>query len=179
MAPYWVLKSMSTTLGSPPSNGLTFAGVTPADFDELAALRIAAMRESFESVGRFDSERARERLRQSFYPEHTQVIVFGGVRVGFYTFRPVADGFQPDQLYIQPSCRSRGIGSRVIGSLLAEADARGWPVRVGALRDSPANRFYRRRGFVPTREEVWDVYYERRPVIGGSGSRAPDRDAKG
>jgi len=125
MAPYWVLKSMSTTLGSPPSNGLTFAGVTPADFDELAALRIAAMRESFESVGRFDSERARERLRQSFYPEHTQVIVFGGVRVGFYTFRPVADGFQLDHLYIQPSCQSRGIGSRVIGRLLAEADARG------------------------------------------------------
>jgi len=54
---------MSTTTGFTPSNGLTFVGVTLADFDELAALRIAAMRESFESVGRFDPERSRERLR--------------------------------------------------------------------------------------------------------------------
>ena len=63
--------------------------------------------------------------------------------------------------------------------MLAEADARGWPVRVGALRDSPANRIYRHHVFVPTREEARDVYYERRPVIGGSGSRAPGRDVKG
>jgi hypothetical protein len=66
---------------------LAFAPVTESDFDELVALRIAAMRESLERVGRFDPVRARERLRASFYPADTQFIVFDGVRVGFSTFR--------------------------------------------------------------------------------------------
>ena len=51
--------------------------VTEADFDELASLRIAAMRESLERVGRFDPERARERLRATFDPMHTHGIVVG------------------------------------------------------------------------------------------------------
>jgi hypothetical protein len=41
--------------------GIVFFPVLAADFDSLVALRIAAMRESLERVGRFDPERARER----------------------------------------------------------------------------------------------------------------------
>jgi cytosine/adenosine deaminase-related metal-dependent hydrolase len=41
-----------------PVGNITFSAVSNGDFDELVALRIAAMRESFERVGRFDPERA-------------------------------------------------------------------------------------------------------------------------
>lgn len=67
-------------------DSVVFSTVTAADFDELAALRIAAMRDSLERVGRFDLERARERLRKSFYPEHTRFVILDGQRIGFYTF---------------------------------------------------------------------------------------------
>ncbi len=151
-------------MSSPASPTVSFSAVTVADFEELVELRTAAMRESLERVGRFDPERARERLRNSFHPEHTQFILFEGRRVGFYTFRPVADGLQLDHLYVHPDCQSCGVGSLVLRRLLAESDARQLPVRLGALRDSPSNRFYQRHGFVPTAEDAWDIYYVRNPA---------------
>ena len=148
-----------------PAVELSFAAVNDRDFDELVALRIAAMRESLERVGRFDPQRARERLRNSFYPEHTRVIVQDGQRIGFYTFRPADDGFHLDHLYIQPGSQSRGLGSQVISHLLAQSDVQQMPVHVGALRDSPSNRFYQRHGFVKTGEDEWDIYYVRMPEL--------------
>lgn len=146
------------------SSKVIFASVTEEDFEELAGMRIAAMRESLERVGRFDPARACERLRQSFHPAHSEIIVIDGARIGFYTFRPVEDGFQLDHLYVHPDWQSCGVGSLIMGRLLAMADSRQMPVRLGALRDSPSNRFYQRHGFVQTAEDAWDIYYLRVPV---------------
>jgi ribosomal protein S18 acetylase RimI-like enzyme len=159
---------MKQATDSTPSGHLTFTAVSAADFEELSALRIAAMRDSLEAVGRFDPERARERLRKSFYPDHTAFIVVDGQRIGFYTFRPADEGFQLEHLYVHPSCQSRGIGSEVIRHLLSLADASQMPVSLGALRDSPSNRFYQRHGFVQTAEDQWDIYYVRTPRVFGA-----------
>ncbi len=140
---------------------IAFSFVTTTDFDSLVTLRIAAMRESLERVGRFDPERARERLKNSFYPEHTQFIVLDGERIGFYTFRPLADGFHLDHLYIHPAHQARGVGSFVMQHLIAQAEEKQMPIHVGALRESASNRFYQRHGFVPVREDAWDIYYVR------------------
>lgn len=140
--------------------GITFATVSDDDFEELLALRIAAMRESLEAVGRFNPERARERLRKSFYPEHTAFIVVDGERIGFYTFRPIdGGGLQLDHLYVHPNFQSRGIGSEVLRHLLALAYSNRTTVSLDALRDSPSNRFYQRHSFVKTAEDEWDIYY--------------------
>lgn len=160
--------SVSVILKQPITNLLsdrvTFTGVNEADFDELAELRIAAMRPSLERVGRFNPERARERLRNSFHPEHTEFVNFDGHRSGFYTFRPTSDAFHLDHLYIAPSCQSQGIGSYVIRYLLARSDALHLPVHLGALRDSASNRFYKRHGFIQTAEDDFDIYYARMPL---------------
>lgn len=148
---------------SPFSDRITFSSVTDADFDELVALRIAAMRDSLERVGRFDPERARERLRQSFHPGDTEFILCDGQRVGFYTFRPAGDGFHLDHLYVHPAHQSVGIGTHVMRILLCRSDALQVPIHLGALRDSPSNRFYQRNGFVQTAEDEWDIYYVRLP----------------
>ena len=95
-------------------------------------------------------------------PEHTEFVILDGQRIGFYTFRPTDDGFHLDHLYVHPRCQSRGVGSHVIRHLLFQSDARQMPVRLGALRDSPSNRFYQRHGFVKTAEDEWDIYYMRR-----------------
>jgi ribosomal protein S18 acetylase RimI-like enzyme len=144
-----------------PPEKITFTAVSAEDFEELLALRIAAMRESLEAVGRFDPVRARERLRKSFYPEHTAFIVVDGQKIGFYTLRPADGGLQLDHLYVHPNFQSRGIGSEVLRHLLALADASQMTVSLGALRDSPSNRFYQRHGFVQTAEDELDIYYVR------------------
>lgn len=144
-----------------PPHAITYATVNTADFEELAALRIAAMRPSLEHLGRFDPMRARERLWQSFYPEHTQFILVDGQRAGFHTLRPVEGGLYLNHLYIHPRWQGGGIGSQVLRHLLARADALRQPVSLCALRDSPANAFYQRHGFVQTRVDEPDIHYVR------------------
>jgi NAD(P)H-dependent FMN reductase/GNAT superfamily N-acetyltransferase len=150
-----------------PEPKVTLTLVTEADFDELAGLRVAAMRESLERVGRFDLMRARERLRITFSPAHTRFIVFEGEKIGFYATRLEPEGLRLDHLYVHPDFQSRGIGSVILKTILADADARGLPVLVGALKESASNRFYQRHGFTATSESEWDILYVRPPATPG------------
>jgi ribosomal protein S18 acetylase RimI-like enzyme len=144
------------------SGRTTYSPVVEDDFEFLVTLRIAAMRESLEQLGRFDPARARERLRKSFAPQHTQFIEYDRQRVGFYTLRPSDDGHYLDHFYVHPSFQSLGIGSEVLQRLLVQADLEQADVRLCALRDSRANRFYQRHGFSQTAEDEWDIHYLRR-----------------
>lgn len=144
-----------------------FAPVAAEDFESLAALRILAMRDSLERIGRFDPDRARARLLDGFDPAHTRIILAQGRRVGFVVVRREAGDLLLEHLYILPDRQGRGIGSAVMRSILAEADAEGLPVRVGALRGSEANAFYRRHGFEPAGESEWDLYYRRPARVPG------------
>lgn len=142
---------------------VTHVNVSESDFEELADLRVAAMRESLERVGRFDPQRARDRLRASYAPEHTRVIEIDGQRVGFFTVRPTADGLSLDHLYIHPTFQNRGIGGIVMHQVLAQADGIGMAISVGALRESASNAFYQRHGFIKSHETEFDVHYTRLP----------------
>lgn len=127
--------------------------------EALAALRVEAMRESLENVGRFDPARARERFLSSFSPAHTRHVVHGGQRVGVVVVRPEAGSMVLDHLYLHPSSHGRGIGSAVVRLLQAEAAASSRALHVGALKHSRSNRFYLRHGFRPLAEGDWDNYY--------------------
>lgn len=143
------------------AGALRDAPVGEADFDALLAIRIEAMRDSLERLGRFDPERARARLRATFRPDHAWFIERDGARIGFYALRPDGDGLRLDHLYVVPAAQGLGVGGQVLGRLLRDADLRGLPVRVGALRGSDSNRFYRRHGFEPVAESEWDIDYLR------------------
>ena len=54
---------------------LRFQPTTVEDFGVLVDLRIDAMRESLEAIGRFDRNRSIERFRSSFAPEKTKKII--------------------------------------------------------------------------------------------------------
>lgn len=140
---------------------LRYQPACEADFEALLALRIAAMRPSLEAIGRYDPELARARLRASFVPAHTHHILLDGVPIGFYALKPEADALLLDHLYLLPTQQGQGLGSQVLHAIFAEADQQGLPLRVGALRGSPANRFYLRHGFMQTAEAEWDIYYLR------------------
>jgi GNAT superfamily N-acetyltransferase len=127
----------------------------------LASLRVEAMRDSLERIGRFDPVRARERFLSGFSPEHTRHIVLGGERVGFFVVQSHDRSLLLDHLYVRPGHQGKGIGAAVLAQVFEEADAAGLPVRVGALRGSASNRFYARHGFVPVEQGEFDNYYVR------------------
>jgi len=56
---------------------------TEQDFETLAEIRIRAMRNSLEHLMRFDPHRARSRLRDSFQPTNTKILLVDGKPVGF------------------------------------------------------------------------------------------------
>lgn len=142
---------------------IAFTATTQPDADRLVAIRIAAMRESLERIGRFDPQRARERFLASFDPALCRFIEVDGVQSGFILIRPQEDHWLLDHLYILPEHQGRGIGAAVLRDVFANADALRVPIRLGALRGSDSNRFYQRYGFIQTDEAEWDVYYVRQP----------------
>ena len=150
---------MSPSESSAPRLALAPAG--EGDFEALLSLRLAAMRESLERVGRFDPQRARERLSRGYLPAYTRHILLDGELVGFVVLVPREHDWLLDHLYIHPSAQGQGVGSWVLTEVLKEADAQHKAVSVTALKHGDANRFYLRHGFVLQAEGEWDLYYLR------------------
>ena len=93
---------------------ITFEPCGRDDFEAMLGMRIEAMRESLQRLGRFDPARSRARLDRSFFPQWSQFICWNGERIGFYTFRPAADGFHLEHFYVLPGHQSKGVGSSVL-----------------------------------------------------------------
>ena len=148
---------------APALPALAYAPAQANDFEDLLALRLRAMRESLERLGRYDEQRARERLAASFDPAHTRHILVDGRRVGFIVLKTLSHAMRLDHLYIDPAMQDLGIGHRVLAEVCAEADRLQLPVELVALKRSDANRFYLRHGFVATGEGEWDIDYVRLP----------------
>jgi GNAT superfamily N-acetyltransferase len=142
---------------------VTFLPTTHSDAEALVQMRISAMRESLERIGRFDLQRARDRFLASFDPAWCRFIAVDGEPVGFVVAKPDDDRLALEHLYIVPEHQGKGIGSIVLDALFAEADTQAIAVKVGALRGSDSNRFYQRHGFTQTGEAEWDIYYIRTP----------------
>jgi GNAT superfamily N-acetyltransferase len=140
---------------------LGFALATHDDAEHLVALRIDAMRDSLERVGRFDPQRARDRFLTGFEPARTWHVLLDGERIGFYVLKSRDGQWRLEHLYLRPGHQGRGIGAAVLGRVFAEVDAIGADLYVGALRGSDANRFYQRHGFVAVRDEAFDTCYLR------------------
>lgn len=161
------------------------------DFEALLALRLRAMRESLQRLGRYDEQRARERLAKGFDPGATQHIVVDGQRVGFVVLKTLRHALRLDHLYIDPPFQGRGIGHAVLTAICADADARQLPIELVVLKYAPsrsqataaprggagrpaqpdlpagrdAGRFYQRHGFAEVGEGEWDLDFLRQPLL--------------
>jgi GNAT superfamily N-acetyltransferase len=109
---------------------IAFTNTTESDADTLVNIRIAAMRESLERIGRFDPQRARERFLASFDPALCRFIEVDGVQSGFIAVRPQEDHWHLDHLYILPEHQGEGIGAAVLQDVFANADAQRMPIRL-------------------------------------------------
>lgn len=147
-----------------PGEGFRFGPAAPDDLDRLTDLRIAAMRASLERIGRFDPVRAGRRMLEQFQPQHTRLIWTGEVLAGCVAFPPDGPGRRLlRHFYLHPDHSGRGLGGGVMAVLMAEADAQRCTVELTVIRESDANRFYPRFGFVETSRDQVDIFYARAP----------------
>jgi GNAT superfamily N-acetyltransferase len=159
-----------------------------ADVEAIAELRAMVMRPDLERLGRFDEHRVRQRLRDSFSPQHTSVILADGAFAGCVTLRPAEDGcttrgaylrYRPadpgrwqwlEHFYLAPGIQGRGLGSAVLRTLLDRTDADGVLVRLNVLQGSAARRLYERHGFTVEVQDPIDIYMVRLPGAGALGT---------
>jgi len=82
--------------------------------------------------------------------------------VGFCVVRTAPGALLLDHLYVDPRHQGRGFGAAALTGILRDADRQGLDVRLGALKESSANRFYLRHGFEPVGQSDWDIHYVRK-----------------
>lgn len=131
------------------------------DLENLVAIRIAAMRESLERVGRFQPQRARERLTGDFQADKTRCLLVNKTLVGFLVVDHEDDEMVIKHLYVLPEMQNRGIGSFALAQVIAQAQAERLPIRLITLKESRANDFYRRHGFQQMGSSDFDNLYIR------------------
>lgn len=163
---------MTRVLGMPAcvdeNSTVVLCAASKSDLEDLVAIRIEAMRESLERLGRFNPDRARERFLGGFDATSTRRIEVAGELVGFVVIKDHQTELLLDHLYVIPSAQGAGIGSEVLTQIFKEADELGRPIKVGALKESASNRFYTRHGFVFVESSEFDNCYVR--INGNAGS---------
>jgi GNAT superfamily N-acetyltransferase len=144
----------------------TLRAAATTDLEPLADLRATVMRPDLERLGRYDDHRVRQRLRDSFSPQHTSIILVDDEFAGSITLRPTDDRQWLEHFYLAPHCQGRGLGSAILRSILAKTDAQRATVGLNVLQGSAARRLYERHGFVMESENPVDVFMVRQPSQG-------------
>lgn len=142
----------------------TLRPATTTDLEELVELRAVVMRPDLERLGRYDEHRVRQRMRDAYAPEHTQIIEVDGELAGSISVRPETSSAARwlEHFYLSPHHQGRGLGTAVLGTVLATADAERATVRLNVLQGSPARKLYERHGFVTESEDSIDVFMVRK-----------------
>ncbi|MEU5253610.1 GNAT family N-acetyltransferase [Streptomyces longwoodensis] len=143
--------------------GWRLRSAVAADVEVIAELRATVMRADLERLGRYDDHRVRQRLRDSFSPQYTSVIMLDRGLAGCVTVRPAGGRQWLEHFYLAPHCQGRGLGSAVLRTVLERTDAQGTTVGLNVLQGSGARRLYERHGFVVEDQDEIDVFMMRAP----------------
>lgn len=87
------------------------------------------------------------RFSRTYNCRCSKIVTAAAAEIGWIQVSSAATGFHLDQLHIVPGWRGRGIGTALVGRLLARAGRAGLPVGLDVIRGNPAFALYRRIGF--------------------------------
>lgn len=135
-----------------------------ADFEMIAELKKTVLRADLIRLGRYDEDRVRQRLRDSFDPRYASLVVVRDEVAGCVTVRPGHDCLWLEHFYLAPRHQGRGLGTAILRTVLARADAQRLPVRLVVFQGSAARRLYERHGFRLEREDPVDAVLVRQPA---------------
>ena len=119
-----------------------------SDFAFARGVHHAGMRWLGERLhGHWDDVVQDTRFEQKFVVEEVRIIAAGGDDAGYLQIAVDADHVVIKELHIDEAFQNRGIGTRVLRLLLAEARGIAKPMTVTVVKFNPALAFYQRAGF--------------------------------
>jgi ribosomal protein S18 acetylase RimI-like enzyme len=141
-----------------PSSTFATRAASLEDRPRLYDIHRAAMGPYVTELWGWDDAWQAEAFARGFDPTATRVIVVGEQLVGFFETHEDAEAVTLSKIALDPAFQGRGIATGVIADLLAEARARGKPVRLQVFKINPrARSLYRRLGFLETGETATHV----------------------
>lgn len=149
----------------------TLRPATADDDDFLWRLHVAAMREYVERTWGWDEGAQAAIFRERSDPANSRIVIVAGRDAGVLVVERRPDRIFLSRIQLLPGAQGRGVGTAIVGDLLAEAGREGVPVALRVLRVNPARRLYERLGFAVT-EETPTHYLLRALPASGAGAAA-------
>ena len=125
---------------------------TPEDFDMALNLYLVTMKPLTAELTTWDENKQSTGFAEQWNVEDVQIITLEGRDVGWIQAAEMASEIFLQQLFISPEYQGRGIGSKVLRTLLQHWERAGKPVVLTVLKNNPARRLYERHGFAVVAE---------------------------
>lgn len=132
----------------------TLRAARPEDADFLWQLRQQALRPHVEKAwGAWDDAQQRKFFDRGFKPRETSIIVNAGRDVGRLDIVHSRWEVFLGLIELLPEVQGRGLGSKIVRDLQAEAGQKKLPIRLQVIKaNEGAQRLYLRLGFKPAGE---------------------------
>ena len=142
---------------------ITIRPATQSDFDFLFHLVCITMKDYVAATTGWDEIKEKETFTKyfDFSSYQISVIVLDGSDIGYLKIDRTEREIFLANVHVHPDYQNQGFGSRIIKSLLAEAEQQGVGVSLKVLKvNEAARRLYERFGF-SIEEEAEDYYLMR------------------
>jgi ribosomal protein S18 acetylase RimI-like enzyme len=152
----WI-ESLAAALDRADSfRGCSLRAAHPEDCAFLFALHRSAMKDYVQATWGWDEEWQRRHFEQSYRPSRHAIVVrqnAGPRDIGRLSLTRHWRKIFLRDIELVAEERNRGLGGALIGALLAQAHGEGRAVELIVLKCNPAQRLYRRLGFVVTNDD--------------------------
>ena len=138
---------------------LTYIKATMTDIDYLLWLREETMTDHLVNSGlKATKESHLQRIMYQF--EHAKIITLGSQKVGLLKAIEHPDKLEIIQIQIDPKHQGKGIGRKVIGSIIEDAFSKNLNVTLSVLKENKAKNLYQRLGFKIAEENSHSLIME-------------------
>jgi ribosomal protein S18 acetylase RimI-like enzyme len=129
-----------------------------SDFDFARQLYFETMRWAIERVFGWDQAHQDASFAEWFRGDEVSIIIADGVDVGWVQQRPDRDAIFLGSIYIAPAMQRKGIGTRVLRTLLDQAQQQSQALTLAVMKINPAFALYERLGFRITHQDEYKLY---------------------
>jgi ribosomal protein S18 acetylase RimI-like enzyme len=130
------------------------------DFEYCRGVYFAGMNSILEELN-LDRTAHADGFRQQWVLAQVQIITLDGCDVGWLQSKTQDDKLFVAQLFVDVPFQRRGIGTKILNRLIAEATGVRHSVSLAVVKTNPAVKLYERLGFHITHEDDRKFYMKR------------------